>query len=410
MPAQAPSTNELTTQRAHNLEARVTETGRRLLGEVQGLLTSLPTPAPGPQALATLLGVDKVLASRVLKMLRASDAIEAVHRAPGPEPLRRLIRACESSGAGAEQVSRAKDAVDSLEHLIRHDAGDRSALDAVLSAWAPEARREFELRRKQTAFRAMSQLKGAQAETLYAAVFLHPGHNPEMIDIAWINALYGLHRLRPGASVKLAARWIRPGSATSPSRSLSGEPIEGAEGLVLEPFCSNPRPPIEVQRVGEVTHYTLGGDSFGQGAASDVVFAEHGPDDMPRFVQDTSRKRFVYAEVSAPAKRLVFDALVHRDLETGPAELRVYDTSFEGVASPNNPARDIDQFDMLETVQRIEPGPRRAGGTPRRDELIAHACASLGWDPSEFALLRCSIEYPIYGSQVTMMFPTQANG
>ena len=51
------------------LEARVSQAGAALLEGVQGLLESLPTPAPGPQALATLLGVDKVLASRVLKML-----------------------------------------------------------------------------------------------------------------------------------------------------------------------------------------------------------------------------------------------------------------------------------------------------------------------------------------------------
>ncbi|MFI4898479.1 MAG: hypothetical protein ACIARR_11710 [Phycisphaerales bacterium JB059] len=386
----------------------MSQAGTALLEGVQGLLESLPTPAPGPQALATLLGVDKVLASRVLKMLRASGPIEAVHRAPGPEPLRRLIRGGESAGASSAAVDRAQLAVDALERLIRHDAGDRSALDAVLSAWAPEARREFELRRKQALFRAMSQLKGSQTETLYASVFLHPGTDPEKIDIAWVNGLYALQRLRPGARVKLAARWIRQNDEIGQTRSLTGEAINGAEGLVLDAFGSSPRPPIEVHRAGEVTHYTLGGEAFGQGARADVVFAEHGPDDMPRYIEaSANRKRFVYAEVSVPTKKLVFDALIHRDLETGPAELRVYDTSFEGVASPNDPARELDRLDLLEQLERIEPGSRRVGGPPRRDELIAHVCSSLGWNREAFILLRCEIDYPIYGSQVTMVFPTQ---
>lgn len=386
----------------------MSEVGLALLEGVRGLLESLPTPAPGPQALATLLGVDKVLASRVMKMVRASGPIEAVHRAPGPDPLRRLIRGGESAGAKASAVDGAMRAVDELERLIRFEAGDRSALDAVLSAWAPEARREFELRRKQAAFRAMSQLKGAQTETLYAAVFLYPGKDPERIDIAWVNGLLGLQRLRPGARVKLAARWIRQNDETGRTRSLSGDPIDGADGLVLDAFGSSPRPPIEVHRAGEVTHYTLGGEAFGQQAAADVVFAEHGPDDMPRYVDASeNRKRYVYAEVSVPTKKLIFDALIHRDLETGPAELRVYDTSFEGVASPNDPARELDRLDLLERLERFEPGRRRVGGPARRDALIDHVCESLGWRAHELALLRCEIDYPIYGSQVTMVFPTQ---
>lgn len=403
-----PQQLESTPEPSCRLEARVSQVGSLLLEGVQGLLSSLPAPAPGPQALATLLGVDKVLASRVLKMLRASGPIEAVHRAPGPDPLRRLIRGGESAGASAAAVDRAQLAVDELERLIRHDAGDRSALDAVLSAWAPEARREFELRRKQAAFRAMSQLKGAQTETLYASVFLCPGKDPEKIDIAWVNGLFGLQRLRPGARVKLAARWIRQNDEIAQTRSLTGDAIDGADGLVLDAYGSSPRPPIEVHRAGEVTHYTLGGDAFGQGAAADVMFAEHGPDDMPRYISaSANRKRYVYAEVSVPTKKLIFDALIHKDLETGPAELRVYDTSFEGVASPNDPARELDRLDLLEQLDRHEPGRARVSGPPRRDELIAHVCASLGWNAHDLTLLRCEIDYPIYGSQVTMVFPTQ---
>ena len=44
-------------------------------------------------ALARRLGVDKVLTSRVLKALRNKDAIAVIKLAPGPAPLRRLLRA-----------------------------------------------------------------------------------------------------------------------------------------------------------------------------------------------------------------------------------------------------------------------------------------------------------------------------
>ncbi len=392
------------------LEARTQEVGAELLSSVGELFQSLPAPAPGPQALATLLGIDKVLASRVLKMSRAADALEAIHRAPGPEPLRRVVRRAERAGAAADAAVRAREAVDTFERLIRHEAGDRSALDAVLSAWVPEARREFELRRKQSAFRALSQLKGAQAETLYAGVFLHPGADGQTIDIAWLNALFGVQRLRPGATVKLAARWMRDEPDAAPTRAISGESATAPRSLLLDEFCSDPMPPIAFERVGGSTHCTLGGESFGASTAADVVFAELGAGDMPRYVPASAgRRRFVYAEVSVPSKTLILDAFIHRDLVTGPAELRVYDTSFDGIANANDPARDIDRLDLAETIDALGLGiaRARAPGVPRHAQMTADVCRRLGWDPSSFEVFRTRIEYPLYGSQITMLFPTQ---
>ncbi len=384
--------------------------GAALLESVGELLRALPASTPGPQALATLLGIDKVLASRVLKMTRAADGLEAIHRAPGPEPLRRVVRACERAGARGEASVRARETVDDFERLIRHEAGDRSALDAVLSAWVPEARREFELRRKQAAFRAMSQLKGAQTDTLYAGVFLHPSADPERIDIAWLNGLFGVQRLRPGATVKLAARWMRADPDAPPKRAISDGDSPATGSLLLEYFCSTPMPPIAFDHAGDVTHCTLGGESFGASTTGDVVFAELGAGDMPRYVpRDADRKRFVYAEVSVPAKTLVLDAFIHKDVATGPPELRTYDTAFEGIANANDRSRDIDVLDLLESVENLGRGlaRARAPGVPRHARMIADVCARLAWDPDAFDVYRTRVDYPLYGSQVTMLFPTR---
>jgi hypothetical protein len=37
-----------------------------------------------------------------------------------------------------------------------------------------------------------------------------------------------------------------------------------------------------------------------------------------------------------------------------------------------------------------------------------HTFASLGWDAAKFRGYRCRIEYPIYGSQVTMVFEPES--
>jgi hypothetical protein len=342
-------------------------------------------------------------------MARSTDPLAAVHRAPGPQPLRRVLKASARRGVDQSLIGRATEAVDRFEELIRDGTGDRSSLDAVLSAWVPEARRDFEMRRKQAAFRAISQLKGVEAGTIVATVFLHPSKDADRIDIVWASGLVGLHRLRPGAPVKFATRKIATQEAGQGRRplSLGGDPLEGLEGGRLDEFCSTPPPEIDIDRVGDVVHYTLADGAFGRSHAADLIFAEVDLAELPRRLPKGSpRKRYVFAEASLPARVLQLDAFVHDDLLTGPPQLRLYDTALDGIADANDPTRDIDQLDMLESIDPLGRGVGRArsNDVPRYTALTAHVCEQMSWDGGAMHGFRCRIEYPVYGSQVTMLF------
>lgn len=398
------------------LEVQIVAVGDELLTSLRNVLASLPRSAPGPQALARTLGVDKVLASRVLKATRNKDPMSATHSMPGPEPLRRLVKAAAKRGASPDVIAEASRAIDNFEILIRERIGDRSLLDAILSAWVPEARREFELRRKQSAFKAMSQLKGVQTETLLATVILHPSGDGKHIDVVWINGLIGIHRVRPGVGVKLSSRRMAP-PHDDPARrpvSLDGKPIEDIESLELRDFCTDPMPRLHVQRVGEVVHYTLASDDFGPSSAVDLVFAEANIAELKRYVpRDLDRKAHFFAEVVTPARLQQFDVLVHEDLYPGPEPtLRIYDTSFEGVANANDPTRDIDILDLLESIEPLGTGPTRfrSAHVPRYQELVRHVFDRMGYEGSQFRGYRCRIDYPVYGSQVVMMFKPEVEG
>lgn len=392
------------------LEVHIGAVGDELLSSMRNVLAAVHRPTTGPQALARVLGVDKVLASRVLKATRNRDPMSATHSMPGPEPLRRLVKAAAKRGASAELVAEASKAIDNFESLIRDRIGDRSLLDAILSAWVPEARREFELRRKQSAYKAMSQLKGVQSDALLATVVLHPSADGKHIDVVWINGLIGVHRVRPGVGVKLSTRRMSPpqGDPARQPVSLDGKPIENLESLELRDFCSDPMPKLTVHRVGEAVHYTLGDDGFGPNTAVDVVFAEANISELKRYVPaDSERKAYFFAEVVTPARVIQFDVLVHEDLYPGPEPtLRIYDTSFEGVASPNDPSRDIDRLDMLETIESLGTGVTRfrSAHVPRYQELMRYVFDRMAFDGSRFRGYRCRIEYPVYGSQVAIMF------
>ncbi len=240
---------------------------------------------------------------------------------PGPDPLRRLVRAAGRAGASEAAVAGAMGAIDRYEEFVRVRIGDRSLLDAMLSAWVPGARREFELRRKQAAFKAMSQIKGAIARVTVATVVLTPSSDGEHIDVVWLNGLIDLHRVRPGATVKLVSRRVSYGAPAESGRgpmTLEGAPITDPRTLLLAPFSSSPLPRVDVRPSAERVQYTLADEGFGSESAATLVFAEVNRNELPRFVKTAGRKSFFFAEVMTPSEVLQFDVLVHRDPFRGP--------------------------------------------------------------------------------------------
>jgi hypothetical protein len=392
----------------NGLEGHIVEVGKDLYITIGQVLDAMPEGPQGPQALARTLGVDKVLTSRLLKAVRTRDPMAVTHHIPGPEPLRRVLRAASKRGVPGDVIASANAAVSRFEQLIRREVGDRSALDAIISSWLPEARREFELRRKQSAFKAMSQLRGSMAETNLATVLIHPSEDGEHLDILWIMGLLGLQRLRPGVTAKLTSRRIADDGAPRRPVSLEGHPLDSVEDARLDDFCDAPPARLDVVQAGEAIHYTLGGDDFGPHSAVDLVLAEVNLNEIPRYVpRNSGRKGHVFAEIGTPSKSLLFDVLVHEDVypQSEPA-LMIYDTALDGVANINDPTRDIDRMDMVETISMLGRGTAmlRHARVPRYVELLRHVFTSMGWDEAAFRGYRCTIDYPVYGSQVTMAF------
>jgi hypothetical protein len=406
------------------LQTQVAVIGTRLAERVNRLLAAVPGAPTGPVGLARAIGIDKVLASRVLRAAGSKDPVAVLQSIPGPEPMRRLASAAGRKGVSAALVAELHQAVDEFDDLIRSEAGDRSALDAILASWLPEARAEFELRRKQAAFRALSQLRGQMAGTFLSAAFMHPSPDGESIDIVWIVALLRLQRLRPGTTVKFATRRVSaPGGTPRRPTTLDGRSVEGFDGLRLDEFSSQPPPRLHVQSVGEVTHYLWADEGFGPRHAADLVFAEVNRAEIARYVASGSRrKRYVFAEITTPAELLVFDAIVHESLLTGAVSvapggsvepsLHIYDTSFEGVANVNDRARDIDRLDLVEQIQPLGRGVEkfRVAEVPWYPQLLRQVCRQMGWDEAALRGYRARIDYPLYGSQVAIAFPAEERG
>jgi hypothetical protein len=361
--------------------------------------------------------MDKATASRLLRAAAMRDPFAALQQIPGPEPLRGFAQAASSYGVEKKRIDSFLESVQQFDQIIRDEAGDRSGFDSILAAFVPESRDAFELKRKQAVYRAMSQLKGVVAQTNLVSAIIHPCKtDPEKMDIVWIFGYLGLQRLRPGVPVRISTRRVStphaPNEEPTPRKPLTidGREASGFEGLLLPEGCTQPFPELKMEQMGDFAHYLLAGDAFGPKAACDVTFAELNRGEVPRFVAQRGKRRFVYTDVPIPVERLIFDAIIHEDV-LGPAgaQLALYDTSTRGIADINDRARDLDRIDLSETLRPLGKGIDRcrASDVPWYDGLLERITTTLGYDASNLVANRTMIDFPLHATQIAITYEAQ---
>ncbi|MBN1513298.1 MAG: hypothetical protein JXB13_14880, partial [Phycisphaerae bacterium] len=153
---------------------RIGHVGEALASALRDLIEALPGHPKGQQQLAKALGVNKVMSHKLVTALGRKDPLATVHLMPGPEPLRRLVRTARRRGVSAEIARNVEKAILAFEDLIQAEAGDRSSLDAIISASVPDVRVRYETAAKQTIYRGMRQVKGLSADVTFCSVLVHP--------------------------------------------------------------------------------------------------------------------------------------------------------------------------------------------------------------------------------------------
>lgn len=404
------------TQVSAELAQHIAALGQGFVGTLEPILAELAPASSGPVALAKELGLDKVLCSRLLKAVRKSrDPLATVHQIPGPDPLARFLRAAKKRGVSAERITAAEAHLARFKDFVRHEVGDRGALEALISTWLPEARRDFELRRKQAAFRAMSQLRGVSMRVRLSSVFLAPSAEAGRLDLVWLMGYFGLVRLRPGGRMGFGTkRYVETGETPRTPLTLDGVPGEFPVGYRLDEFCHAPAAAIKTRLVGEYAHYELDGHRIGPNSEVDLILAELNRSELPSCVPRASgRKAHFSAEISTPTRSLIFDAFVHKDVYQRQApELRLYDRSAGATGDINDPQNELHRLDLAESVLPLgsDPANFRADSIASYSELTREVFERVGWNAGDFRGFRAAIDYPLLGSQTALVFdPPEAS-
>ena len=389
---------------------RVAQVGEDLGRTLTAVLRALPGAPRRPNQLARDLGLNRDIASRVLGATAKTDPLSVVHRIPGPEPLRRFVRAAEKKGAPAALAGAAREAIDAFDALIRDDAGTRAALDAMISAGSQDARERFETASKYSVYKGMSQLKGVLAKHWLGTAVVVPSASDETrLDLTWLTGAVAMQRLRPGVTVRFGYRdrALTKGGEIAPEGP--GDELKGLPGIeTLERFCVNPPAPLEARAAGRAVHYTLPDELLGPRDVCDVYVVDDHPSAMRRYSEETPPRRVsLFVEPALPVASLVFDVLLHDDAFPGAEPtLFVYDTGYDGIANVNDSARDIDRVDLKETVEVLGRDLRsfEASEIAHYNPMLLHLAERSGWDPARFRGYRTRIQYPVYGWQVCLAF------
>jgi hypothetical protein len=425
MPAMNPGPKRATARRGSpapgsEVRQRVEALGTSLANALSVVLSALPRRAVGPQRLGEVLGITTVTASRLLKALSQPDPVAMLQLVPGPKPLREVVDAAKKLGVPPTECLRASELIDEFDALIRTYAGDRSALKAMLSAWLPEERREFEAQRRQAIFKALTELEGVSCELTLESIILAPSATPEMLDIIAVKAMLGIDRIRPDAVVKLATRrvlidehgqQVALDDGAAPPRTplnLDGDPaVDGLHTVRLDRFCEAPPAPLDARTFGQYVQYSLGPTGFGPASKVDLVIAEVNRAELPHRAPSRDRPPYMFLIPEMPGRKVVFDLLVDRDVYGGYGpELLTYDTSALGPAVAGDTSRALDLRSVTDTTQVLGSGLTRLRALefPRYTQLLEFVFERLGLEPGRFRSYRFTQSYPLLGRQITFAF------
>lgn len=398
------------------LRQRAELLGRKLQDALSTLVSELGRRGVRDQrSIREVLQLSQPVVSRLLASVRGGDPLTTLNSVPGQEALRQMLRGASAADVDRDCTTKVAAAVDELGHFIDADFGDRAAFDAVLSDWVVESRGAFEARHKAAAFKAMSALRGVQADVVLSAGIIFPTPGAENFSSVGIDALLGCRRTRPSGLLRNVGSWFVPPGAHHTVTSLEGRPIAKASDMLLAGFSTVTPDLVEtVQHSSVFVETTISGLPLGRSDNApgvDYVCGQLLSNFNRRRRSSDSSTAGIGGHAEPPCEYFIVDVWLHDEVwPDSRAEVHIFDTVVRGAAHPNDAARRNDRLDMVETVQSLGSGPDafRLPEYPRYGELLRHVCAVAGVDTARLRGFRCKIRYPIYGSQIGIEFELPA--
>ena len=167
--------------------------GAELRKTLTPVLEAVAGVSPRPTRISRAIGLDKSLASRLVRAADSTSDLDLMHLVPSPGGLR-IFADLAKRYADPASVLNLLAATERFEELLDNVPGGRASIDAQLSESSDVALLKREHIAKQASFKAMSFLLGHFCDVVTTTLFLVPSRDPRRVDGIEIQRRIGLRR------------------------------------------------------------------------------------------------------------------------------------------------------------------------------------------------------------------------
>ena len=396
------------------LEAEAVEVITAVRSAFADVLSALPLPCRRAADVARILRLPRKLGWQVFKVATSPDPFTAAQHLPSPAGVTSLLKAAAAQGVSPAILERARIAASRVDSLVRIHAGDRSSLELMIDSFAGERHDTQEEVHRRNAFKSNSYIFGSQLRTRLVLHLLKAGSDPARVDVAIVNGLYGLRRLRSDARRLLFSTGVRDaldsnGKQTNRAALTPQDhaPDAGPTMPLMMDFCSQPLPRLQAQppRDGYID-FELAEWPIGETGAVTMVSGELFYNFASRYSRPGDARGNLVAHINRPCEILVHDVMVHRDLWPQFTPRALIYGELDRVTRAQTMRRDDDLLPLRVQIDELGQGIDSAASpdVPSYLDLLRTSFASLQWDPAEFRFFRLRLAYPILPSAVVVQF------
>jgi hypothetical protein len=401
-PRELPDMNPiLAAEMARGSVSQIEAVGRELRRAITPVVEAVAGAHPRPTRISRAIGLDKSLASRLVRALQSSSDLDLMHLVPSPVGLR-IFADLAVRYADPASIANLKAASERFEELLDTLPGGRASIDAQIAESSDVALRKREHIAKQASFKAMSFLLGHFSEVVTTTLFLVPSASGRRVDGIEIQRRIGLRRMRPSRPLVLMAIWGEPDDAIS-ENAISFDTLDGERGsanpsdFLLPAFSTQPLPKLDVEREGEMTALVLAGDP-NLHTPSQLTSAMLVRNGWP--VEPESRIQSLRGYVlHTPCRQVVRDVYVAESLypDAMPQVSFVLPGPRPSPESGEEGRRRYSEVDLACSIEHLPRGPQsyEIPGVVNHSAVVRHVLERTGHGMTRFRGWRLAMTYPV---------------
>jgi hypothetical protein len=381
---------------------RIEAVGRDLRRAVSTVLEAVAGPKPRPARISLAIGLDKSLASRLVRAVQSTSDMELMHLVPSPAGLH-ILADLATQHADPASIDNLLAATERFERLLDSVPGGRAAIDAQISESSPAALEKREHIAKQASFKAMSFLLGHFCDVFTTSLFLVPSETGQRVDGIEIHRRTGLRRMRPSTPLALMSVWSEPEDAAT-ENAIRVETLDGERGsanpagFILAEFSTQPIPELDVVQDGDMTTLVLAGDPNVH-APAQFTSAFRIRNGWP--VVPESRTYMLRGYIlHMPCRRVVRDVYIAESLyaDASPLVSFLLPGPRAAMRPPqDNGRRHFTEVDLKTSIEQLPPGlpSYTIPGVVNHGAAVRHVLERAGHGHTRFRGWRCAMTYPV---------------